>query len=434
LKILRPIFALLTSTRAGIAVMATLAVLSFVGAGIPQGAPQEAYRQAYGIFWGGLIWNLGVSHIFGTNYFTFLLVLLCAMVLACALKRLPASIRLASRRSLIFDEERLSRFPESGEVVVDLDPEEAALHVEDVCKRRYYGTRRKEEGGGLAVYASKAGFARYGSFILHMSFIFLLAGGIAITRLGTRGYRQVRVGSGFALERSAGDSTRLNVDDFTVETDRMDRLSDFVCRVSLERGDSVLLEYRIRPNHPLSYKGWEVFLSSYDEDLSRPEAFAVAVYDSLGDLLVPHAFAPVGARYYVEELHGSLEAALGMMPGVRLFLDDGRIETYMLEREVRPPAEASGKYQFVLMYAIPSTLVTLEVVREPFQGLVIAGLGLLTAGTFVSLYLSHRRIWFIVSGVAGGKSRIVFGGSASRNPEGFSGEFEAVRRTLNELV
>jgi cytochrome c biogenesis protein ResB len=140
------------------------------------------------------------------------------------------------------------------------------------------------------------------------------------------------------------------------------------------------------------------------------------------------------ARLYVDELEGSLEATLGVLPGVRFFSDDGTIESYMLQREVRSPDKVEGEYQFVLMYGVPSVIVTLEVVREPFQSLILAGLGMLTLGTFISLYLSHRRMWFIVTGLEEGRARIVFGGSASRNPEGFAAEFEDVRRTLYELV
>jgi cytochrome c biogenesis protein len=434
LKILRSLLALVTSTRLGIAVMVVLALLSLLGAIIPQGGPEQAYRETYGNVWGGLIWKTGVSHIFHTDYFTFLLVLLCGMVFTCALRRLPRQAKLASRKTFILDEERLAGFPESGAVVVDLEADEAALHVEDICKRRYYRISRKVEDGKRAVFASKAGFARFGSSILHLSFIFLLAGGIATTRLGTRGYREVRVGEGFVLEQAGRDSTVLNVNDFTVETDEAGRLSDYVCEVTVEHGDSVLMDYRIRPNHPLSYKGQEVFLNSYAEDSSRPEAFALSVYDSVGTLIVPHTFAPVDGRLYVDELEGSLQATLGVVPGVRLFTDDGKIESYVLEREVNPPEGVQGRYQFVLMYGVPAILVTLEVVKEPFQGLIIAGLGLLTAGTAISLYLSHRRIWFIISAAGGGKTRIVFGGAASRNPEGYSDEFEVVRRTLDELA
>jgi cytochrome c biogenesis protein len=434
LRVLEYIFAFLTSPRAGIVVMVILALLSFVGASIPQGGSEQAYIEAYGRFQGGLIWKLGFADVFRADYFTFLLVLLCIMVFACALKRLPRRVKLASGRPFIFDEERLARMSKAGKAAIDLEAEEAVLHILDICKRHRYRAWRKVEGEKQAVFASKSGFSRYGSFILHLSFIFLLAGGLASTRLGTRYLREVRTGESFVLERSAGDSTLVRVEDFTVETDERGRLSDYVCEVTLEVDDTIIRRYRIRPNHPLVHGGREVYLVSYAEDTAKPEAFALSVFDSLGNVVAPHIFAPVDVKNYIDELGGAIQATLGVFPGVRFFSDDGIVRTYLLQRDVEPPGEVEGKYQFVIMYGVPAIAVTLEVVREPFQGFILAGLALLTAGTFVSLYLSHRRIWFIVTGLPEDRSRVVYGGNASRNPEGFGGEFASVRRTLDELA
>ena len=414
--------------------MMVLALLSLLGAIIPQGGSGEAYVNVYGRLWGRVIWSLGLSDVFRANYFTFLLVLLCIMVFACALKRLPRRVGLASGRPFIFDEKRLARMPQAGEITVDLEEEEAVLHVVDVCRRRHYRTFRKREEAGEGVFASKAGYSRYGSFILHLSFIFLLAGGVTSTRLGSRYLREIRVGESFPLTVSGTDSTVVRVEDFTVETDEMDRLSDYVCEVTLESGDRILSRHRIRPNHPLVREGIEIFLVSYTEDVARPEAFALSVYDSLGNVVAPHVFAAVDVRNYIEEMEGAIQATLGVLPGVRFFPDTGGVQSYMVQRDVLPPGEVEGRYQFVVMYGVPAVLVTLEIVREPFQGLIIAGLALLTVGSFMSLYLSHRRIWFIVTGLPGGKARIAFGGGTSRNPEGFAGEFEGVRRTLDELA
>jgi cytochrome c biogenesis protein len=434
LRVLQYVFGFLTSTKVGLSVMVILAVLSLLGATIPQGGPSEAYVDAYGRFWGGLVSGLGVCDIFRADYFTALLVFLCVMVCACALKRLPRRIRLASGKPLIFDEARLRRMTRAAETVVDLEEEEAVLHVVDICRRRHYRTLRRSGPSGQGVFASKAAYARYGSLILHLSFIFLLVGGVASTRLGSRQLREIRVGKTFVLERQGADSTLVRIDDFTVETDEMDRLSDYVCEVTVEAGGSVLVRHRIRPNHPLVYAGREVYLVSYAEDMATPEAFALSVYDSLGNVVAPHVFAAVDVRNYIEELGGSIEATLGVFPGVRFFPDSGGVRSYMMQRDVLPPEEVEGQYQFVVMYGVPAVLVTLEVVREPFQGFIIAGLTLLTLGTFISLYLSHRRIWFIVTALPQGKTRIVFGGGASRNPDGFATEFEAVRRTIDELA
>jgi cytochrome c biogenesis protein len=433
LGVFKRFFDLLTSTRIGIALMTAVAVLSFLGAMIPQGGAREAYLVAYGSLWGRAIWALQLNDVFRAGYFTALLVLLCVMVFACSLKRLPRRIRLATRKEFIFDEARLRRMPRADELVVDVDDDEAALHIADVCKRHLYSVSTESRGRRRAVFASKAGFSRYGSFLLHLSFIFLLIGGISSTRLGSRYHEEVRVGSSFDLPVSGTDRLPVTVEDFTVELDERDRISDYVCEVGYRDEGGVATWFRIRPNHPLRFADREVYLVSFAEDPEVPEGFIVTAYDPAGELIIPHFFAGIDDPVYVEPLEGAVQASLGVVPSLRLITDDGRVETYIIESEPSGSGQLTGRYRFVLVHAVPSVVVTLEVVKEPGQSFIMAGLVLLTAGTFISLYLSHRRIWFIVSMLPERKAKVVSGGMANRNRDAFSREYDDIRSTLGEL-
>jgi cytochrome c biogenesis protein len=417
--------------RLGIAVMVVVAVLSLLGAMIPQGAGADYYGRVYGPVWSRVILALGLDHVFSADYFTAFLIALCVMVFACSLKTLPARIRLARGGAFIRSKDGIRRLPFAGEVAVGLDPEETGLHIEDIARRRLYGVRRGPEGTFMA---SRGGFSRYGSFLLHVSFIFLLAGGVSMTRLGWRYLTEVPVGESFVLKASRSDEVTVRVDDFTRETDGRGMLQDYVCRVTLSREGRSLFRYRIRPNHPLEFEGREVFLVSYAEDPDRPEGFIVAVYDSSGGLIRPHLFVPTEGEAYLEELGGAVTAVTGFAPGVRLFRESGSAETYILKDSPPPEGAAPGRPTFVGVHTVPSTIVTLEVVNEPGQLLVIAGLVMLTAGTFIGLYLSHRRMWFIVEQCRDGGSRVLFGGRSNRNPEGMKREMDAVRRQLDELA
>jgi cytochrome c biogenesis protein len=429
LRILKACFAALTSTRLGIIVMVVLTVLSFVGAIIPQGASHEAYVAAYGGFSGDLLWYLGLTDVFRTDYFAALLVFLCIMVFACSLKRLPRRVRLARSREFIADPARVAGMPSNSELTVDVDAEEAALHARDICKRRFYSVSSSETEAARLLFATKMGFSRYGSFLLHLSFIFLLIGGLCITRLGSRYYREIAIGEEFDLPVDGGAHVTVMVEDFNVEIDENDNVSDFICDVALVRDLDIFMRYSIRPNHPLDYGGREIYLQSYAEDM---EGLVTTVYDSDGQVVVPHLFLDLDESVYVEELQAAAKLDLGMVPTVRLVYDEGAVETFILGEAF--DARADERYQFAVMYAVPTVVVTLEVVKEPFQGFIIGGLALLTLGTFVSLYLSHRRIWFIVSALPGRKAHIVFGGSANRNRDGFAREFDAIRETLDELT
>jgi cytochrome c biogenesis protein len=225
----------------------------------------------------------------------------------------------------------------------------------------------------------------------------------------------------------------ISAEDFIVELDERSYISDYVCEVNFrdEAGEPVW--YNIRPNHPLKIAGWEIYLVSYRDDPEIPEGFVLSGSDSAGGLVMPHVFAGVGDPVYVEELAATVQASIGVVPSLRLITDDGKVETYIIEDERTQFDHGGQQYRFTLVHMVPSLLVTLEVVREPGQGFIIAGFVLLTLGTFMSLYLSHRRIWFIVETLPGDKSKVTFGGRANRNRDGFSREFGAIRDTLDEL-
>jgi cytochrome c biogenesis protein len=410
--------------------MAVIAVLSLLGAIIPQGGTHEAYADVFGRTWGNAIWYTGLGNVYGSLYYSGLLVLLCVMVFSCALRRLPGRIRQATGSKVVQDVAAVDRMPSSAALDLDLDPEESALHIMEICRKRLYRTRRESVGGGIALFSSKAGFARYGSFLLHVSFIFLLAGGIAFTRLGSRSYEQVPVGGGFGLPglTDAG----VTVDDFRVVYDEFDRVSDYVCEVTLREGGRPVLVKSIRPNHPLEYRGWEVFLTSYDQNLERLQGFVVSISDAAGDVLVPVLYLRFGEPVEVPGVNLVIEAVDAVVPYVNVVYPAGEVEKLRLDPDFTAYTR-DGNIGVSVIYGVPTTYVTLELVREPGEWLVVAGLALLTAGTFICLYLSHRRIWFILSSLPGGKTHVVFGGNASRNPGGFRAEFDGIRRTLEEL-
>jgi len=428
--VLNAILGFFTSTRAGIAVMAVLAVLSLLGAIIPQGGSHEAYAHVFGPGWGNLIWYSGLGDVYRSVYYSVLLILLCVMVFGCSLRRLKLRVRQARSRELVSDENRIQHMPCHAELDLDVDPDEAALHVIEICGKRFYRTYRGGGDGRFFLLSSKRGFARYGSFLLHVSFIFLLAGGIAFTRFGMRAYKDVAVGGHFDIPGLNGVEATVN--DFRVLYDDSDRVSDYICDITLSEGGRPVLVKRVSPNHPLDYMGHEVFLNSYEQDFESLEGYVLSVSGRDGEVLVPVLYLPFGSPLEVPGANLIVETMDALVPYLRITYPAGEVEKLRLEPDVTAYTN-DGNLGFSVVHGVPSIVVTLEVVREPGEWLVITGLVLLTAGSFVCLYLSHRRIWFILRGLPDRKARLIFGGNSSRNMEGFRSEFERIRRTLEEL-
>jgi cytochrome c biogenesis protein len=330
----------------------------------------------------------------------------------------------------IDDGARLGKMPCHASLELDVDAEEAGLHAAEICRRRLYRTWTEDRGGLILLFASKAAFARYGSFLLHVSFIFLLAGGIAFTRFGYRSHEDIPVGGEFGFPGL--DGIAVAVDDFEVVYDRNNQVSDYVCSVILTENSRPVIVKDISPNHPLEYRGREVFLVSYEQDFETLQGFVVSVHDREGEKLVPVLYLPFGSPLEVPGVNFFIEAVDAVVPYARITYPAGEVEDVRLDPEVTV-FTGDGNLGFSVIHGVPSVYVTLEVVREPGEWLVVTALTLLTVGSFVCLYLSHRRVWFIFKSLPDRKCHVVFGGSTSRNAGAFRGEFEHIRRALDEL-
>ena len=416
------------SARAGIVVMAVVAILSLAGVIVPQGQAQEFYLDAYGRGFGNLLLWLRLDDVFHSSLYTFWLVLLCLMVVACSFRRLPHTIRSARWKIFKLDPHELNCLPFSASLVVGVDREEAVLHLIDICRRRLYRTARKDRNGLTALTASKGEFSRYGTFLLHLSFVFLLAGGILFTRFGTRQDIALHTGEEFYLDQDK--ETIVRVDDFNIEYDQRGNVSDYLCHVSVTRNDQLILEKNIRPNHPLKFEGKEVYLSSYEDDFSHPLGAVVTIYKTPDTLVVPHIYLEFGKEALIGEIDAIAKLVDATRPYLRLEFEDGTVEVVWLDDR---GFTHSGQYRAEVIHEVPSTIVWLEVVYEPAQYIVVTGLVLLSVGGFLCLYLSHRQIWFIVQPEGSDKAIVVFGGRTTRNPEGFKDEFEKIRSTIGEL-
>jgi hypothetical protein len=86
-------------------------------------------------------------------------------------------------------------------------------------------------------------------------------------------------------------------------------------------------------------------------------------------------------------------------------------------------APAGAEFVFDLKDYTPTYTSGLKVVRNPGSPIIIFGLALLVAATFLSCYVSHRRIRATVRGGPDG-AELVLTGLYSRQPLDFERELE----------
>lgn len=74
----------------------------------------------------------------------------------------------------------------------------------------------------------------------------------------------------------------------------------------------------------------------------------------------------------------------------------------------------------------------LMITRSPGKGIVYTGSALLIIGIFLLFYVSHRRVWAMITPKADGTTDVLMGGVNQRRPEQFEEEFASLTRSVDQ--
>ncbi len=422
---------ILTSTKIAVLVMIVIAILSLIGAIIPQGKNADFYRVQFGEPFCRLILSAGFDSIFKQTYFVALLGFLGLMLLACTIKRLRREI--ASKEPPFIESiEGLRNLRCHHEVRLELDRQETTLHMIDILKRKFYTTKVKSLSDSDLIYASKFGFARYGSSVLHFGLALLVLGGMVIARFGERSTIQMHIGESYDFALKDGDTLSVTLSDFNVDLDREGRPIGYLCELEILSSKGRSWE-TIEVNKPFKHRGAEIYLESYRPDPSFAAGYVVSVFDKDGNLVVPSLYLPCDQFVESEAVGLTLSAQRAVVPAVLAIDEGGDLRTYPIYGDLDEAMEDTLPMKFVMIHQVPSLCVSLQFVKEPGEFLIILGLAFILAGTFTSLFLSHRRIWIIVTDEKLARS-VSFGGCSSKDQQSFLKEFESIKATVDELL
>jgi len=216
---------------------------------------------------------LGLFNVFGSWWFTTLVVLLFTSLTGCLIPRWRGFLRLVRKpppagRSL-------DRLSERREFFTAASPDEAlALAASTLRGYRHRRVAAADTASGNQQLAAQRGHAREGaSLVFHTAFYLLLAGVIIGKVFGFEGQVNLPEGEAFADTRIAYDLAEpgrlFGLDDhrgFVVELEDFDvsyfpnfTPKDFVSRVRVLEGGEVVREGVTRVNHPFVHDGMKLY-------------------------------------------------------------------------------------------------------------------------------------------------------------------------------
>jgi len=401
-----PIFNFFASVRLTVTVLLTLAATSIIGTVIPQNQGIEAYLQAYGRSTVRLFSVLDMFDMYHSWWFQMLLVLLTINIIVCSWNRLPAAWKIVVKPP-VFKPSRFQNASVQRRVLLS-SPERAQLLLEKVLSRSIGRARLEQVPHGFYLWSEKGRWTRLGVYVVHLSVIFLLAGGLIGSFWGFDGAVNIPEGETVKAIR-LNNSGKLFPLDFEIRCDKFS-VSFYDSGVPseyrsiltiLEKGKPVLTR-DVLVNDPLRYKGINLFQSSYGSLPSRnlvlsftsratgmeyKEKIApgqtVTIPEGLGSFTIT-AFN----RDYQFKGHAIGDAFVGTLTPP----NGGPVEVVLPVKF--PSFDRMRKGDVVVAIAETETryYTGLQVTGDPGVWVVYTGFLLMIAGCIVTFFMSHRQV------------------------------------------
>ncbi len=370
--------------------------------------------------------------LFHSWWFTLMLTSLALNLIACSFERLPRIYYLVRYPERRLDHVAGLRFkvPASASL---LQPEAVAAHL------RTHGYLAQVTGSD--VFAEKGRYARFGVWVVHVSLLLILGGGIIGRLTAFEGVAEVPQAGGTAdsfIEKRPDGSVFKHKLGFLVRCDDF-RLKEFEPgRPKAFESDLTVLEEQpdgtpgrelkrdtISVNHPLKWAGLTFYQASYRQ-LDEGMKAKVKLLDKAGkterELLVGAGEKVEAAEGLSYQLIDHQEDFASMGEAVQVLrTEDGKDSSFWVfakspdfDRDNR-----EDRFAFQFERLSPFYATGLQIARDPSTPVVYTGCFLLFAGIAIAFYTSHKRIWAKAQ-----DGRLALGGAAHRNAEAFSQEFD----------
>ena len=401
--------------------------------------------------------------LFHSWWFTLLLLSLALNLIACSVERLPRIYYLVRYPETRLDHVGGLRF-RTPAVATALTSAEIAQRL----RTHKYRAVATESG----IFAEKGRYARFGVWVVHLSLLLILGGGIFGRLTAFEGTANVPQGGGeadaFIERRPDGSQFRhklvdqrgraflVRCDDFRLKEFEPGRPKAFESDLRLLRklpdgsAGEELARQTITVNHPLRYAGLTFYQASYQQ-LEEGTRARMQIVDKVTGAQTERLLAPGepleaadGLTYQVVNYQENFN---GMGPAVQVLRTeeppgapaqrgpDGRalpsknakVSSFYVFAK-RPDFDRDNRedrFAFRFDRLTPFYATGLQIARDPSTPVVYTGCFLLFLGIGIAFYTSHRRIWAQLR-----DGQLALGGAAHRNAEAFGREFDRLCQAL----
>ena len=441
------------SVKLAIVLFILLTLASVLGTLIPQGRSAAEYAARYGSL-SGLFVKLQLTGLYHSAWYLALLFLIALNTIVCTLARLGPKWKRAFRASPEVDDKSLQAMKIKGRARFFSPLPDAAERIKGDLASRHYRMKTSGEGGRLAILAQKRRLGWFGSDAVHVGLLIILAGGVISGLTSRRANLELRVGQTADVPHAA---FQVRLDRFDTEYYPQGGVKDWKSTVAVLENGAPVLTRVVEVNHPLTYKRFSFYQTSYGWDWENPRleidvkkladaAYLKSLSLKVGERLAVEDpdFTHLSVRQFVPDFvigEGNTVQTRSLEPNNPAALVEvwkGEERVYSGWTFAKYPDFGEGhkvgqaSLSFILKTYVAPQYSVLEAAKDPGVTFIWLGCIFVTAGFFLAFYWPPREIRVVIE-EAQGKTEAVLGGFASKSREAFQTEFdtlvESLRRT-----
>ena len=437
------------SVKLTIVLLLSLAVTSIIGTLIPQNEAPGAYLQSFGEVLYRIFSLLGLFDMYHSWWFRALIVLLVVNIIICSIDRLKATWKIIFNRQPRFNIARYRQLKNKAEFNLN----EAVAPLKDryppLVSRRFRYHRTEETDTGFAVYGEKGRLTRLGVYVVHLSVVILLIGGLIGSIFGFEGFVNLAPGDSTSTIRLRNNNQvfplgfEVRCDDFKVEFYDTGAPKEFRSSLVILKDGKVVKQKDIIVNDPLHYEGISFFQSSYGQ-LSPKEM--VLNFTSQATGMIYNHKAAIGNPVEIPENLGTFTLKKYTPQADFKGHNIGEAFVGVLTPQTGDPVEITlplkfpsfdkmrkGQVFIAIADFVPRYYTGLQVSRDPGVWVVYSGFILMIIGIYITFFMSHQQICVEVTALDP-KSRVMVAGTSNKNKMGMQKKVTQLARQLEDSI
>ena len=425
----------------------SLALTSIIGTVLPQGALPPEYVAQISPAKLQIYTKLGFFDMYHSWWFITLLYVFSLNLVSCSIKRLPHVFKFISEPTLILGEGQRNSFPLKKELSFSGSIEKAKDRLSGFLEKEFSAPVISEHNGEYHLFAQKTAWCRLGVYVVHLSILVIFVGAIIGSLTGFKGYVTIVEGTSVnAFESRNGQKMPLDFEllceKFNVEFYPTGAPKEFRSTLTvLENGKPVpgYSHVKVIVNEPLTYKGITFYQSSYGQSAEGSEHYISVTPKNGGapEKITVREGATVTLKdgtifkllEATQEVRQFAPGFTGPAARIEVTRKGGAPQTFIAFKDF-PDVNAQRGDALIFSYEGTNAkqYTGLQVAKDPGVWVVWLGCTLMVLGIFIAFFMSHKRIWVVVSK---GHARIY--GNASKNQAAFQMQFEDISEKFTEI-